>query len=85
MQRISEIDVFDGRMAGRPSKGDRHAFMTRIPRQAADKVRDDAHRLGLSYSDYIAYLVSNAVGVETPLPATSSDTAQRELPLASAS
>lgn len=71
-------------MAGRPSKGDRHAFMTRIPRAAADRVQEDAQRLGISYSDYIAYLVANAVGVETSLPSTSQDR-QEELPLQSAS
>ncbi|MDF9716460.1 hypothetical protein [Nocardioides sp. ChNu-99] len=71
-------------MAGRRSKGDRHAFMTRIPRAAADRVLEDAQRLGISYSDYIAYLVANAVGVETSLPVTPKER-QEELPLQTAS
>ena len=71
---------------GRHSKGDRHAFMTRVPRDAADRVMETADRLGISYSEYIAYLISNGVGLDTPLPTpTKQTTKQEELPLQNAS
>lgn len=43
--------------AGRPSKGDRHAMMTRLPRPVADRVMRLAAQLDLSYSDTLALLV----------------------------
>lgn len=67
---------------GRPSKGDRHQFITRVPRAAADRIQAEADRLDLSYSEYIAYVLANAHGIETPLPEHASYD-QRELPLAS--
>ncbi len=65
---------------GRPSKGDRHTFVTRVPREAADLIQAEADRLGLYYGEYIAYVVSNAHGVSMQLP-TKHDTEQTELPL----
>ncbi|MEJ7831584.1 MAG: hypothetical protein WKF79_01600 [Nocardioides sp.] len=45
----------------------------------------EAEKLGLSYSEYIAYVLANAHDVPTPLPPGRRDRDQRELPLQSAS
>lgn len=45
---------------GRPSKGNRSTLITRPPAELADAVRDEAERLGLTYSDYIANLLAAA-------------------------
>ena len=68
-------------MAGRKSKGDRHAFMTRIPREAADRLIAEAERLDVHYSDLIAHHVAQAYGLDVPLqPRTKSgSTADQEL------
>lgn len=42
---------------GRPSKGDRHAFSTRIPRVYAERVIAYADAIDRSYSDVLADLV----------------------------
>lgn len=42
---------------GRPSKGDRHAFHVRIPRETADRVMAWADATGTTYSDVISELV----------------------------
>lgn len=54
--------------AGRPSKGDRHAFMTRIPRETADALMAEAERLNVTYGDLIAYHVARSLGTSTKLP-----------------
>jgi hypothetical protein len=57
-----------GRMArrpatgGRPSKGNREPLLTRAPADLAQVVRDEADRLGLSYSDYIANVLADKHG-----------------------
>lgn len=66
---------------GRPSKGDRHTFVTRVPRAAADLVQAEADKLGLSYSEYIAYVLSTHHGIAVTLPADG----QESLPLQNAS
>lgn len=66
---------------GRPSKGDRHTFMTRVPRAAADLIQEEAHRRGTSYSEYIAYVLATAHGVDMPEPTASTDYEQKELDL----
>lgn len=63
---------------GRPSKGDRHTFVTRVPRAAADRVQAEADKLGLSYSEYIAYVLSAAHGIQVDLPVPNT---QEALPL----
>lgn len=70
---------------GRPSKGDRHVFISRVPRAAADRIMAEAEKLGLSYSEYIAYVLANAHDIPTPLPPGRRDRDQKELPLQSAS
>ncbi|GAA1836162.1 hypothetical protein GCM10009795_096660 [Nocardioides hankookensis] len=54
-------------MAGRKSKGDRHAFMTRVPREAADRLIEEAESLGVPYSDLIAFHVATAYGCDMAL------------------
>lgn len=72
--------------SGRPSKGDRHLFGTRVPRLVADAVQENADKHGLSYSEYIAWVLANAHGFETPMPhGNGTSPAQGRLPLPSAS
>ncbi len=47
---------------GRPSKGDREPLTTRAPTPLAQAVRDDAERLGLTYSDHIANILAAKYG-----------------------
>lgn len=70
-----------GNRGGRPSKGDRHVFMTRVPRAAADLVQQRAEELGVSYSEVIAHAVGEYVGVDVPLQ-PAKDLHQKELPIA---
>ena len=48
---------------GRPSKGKREQLLTRAPSDLAQAVRDEAERLDLTYSDYIANVLAAAHGV----------------------
>ena len=45
---------------GRPSKGAREQLLTRAPTGLAQAVRDEAERLDLTYSDYIANVLAAA-------------------------
>lgn len=47
---------------GRPSKGNREPLLTRAPADLAQVVRDEAERLGLSYSEYIANVLADKHG-----------------------
>ncbi len=47
---------------GRPSKGKRQPLLTRAPAELAQVVRNEADRLGLSYSDYIANVLADKHG-----------------------
>ncbi len=72
--------------SGRPSMGDRHFFGTRVPRQVADLVQETADKHGLSYSEYLAWIIANAHGFETPMPTgNGASPDQGRLPMASAS
>ena len=51
---------------GRPSKGEREPVLTRLPRQLADRLRDEADDQGLTYSDWLGNLVAKHSG-EPPL------------------
>jgi hypothetical protein len=64
---------------GRSSKGDRHAFLTRIPREAADQVIAEAEARGMPYGEYIAILVSRAHGYEVALPDPITPVPQQEV------
>lgn len=62
---------------GRPSKGDREPLTTRAPTPLAQAVRDDADRLGLTYSDHIANILAAKYGF--PPVSTPKDEAQMQL------
>ncbi|GAA1495391.1 hypothetical protein [Paeniglutamicibacter kerguelensis] len=47
---------------GRPSKGDRHVFTTRIPTSQAEKIFAVAKAQGISASDFIADIVLEQLG-----------------------
>lgn len=51
---------------GRPSKGERHLFQSRVPLDVRDFVFAEATRLGVTYSDYIARLLVEHAGTEPP-------------------
>lgn len=62
---------------GRPSKGVREQLLTRAPAELAQAVRDQAERLNLTYSDYIANVLAAAHGF--PPVAEPKDDAQMRL------
>ena len=67
---------------GRPSKGDRDQFMTRPARPVGDRVRQEAARLGYdSYSDFIAAVLAEKVGLAELAPAPVHPPMDEELPL----
>lgn len=65
---------------GRPSKGDRHAFMVRLPQEAADEVFRRAEVTGQYWTDLISELVVAGLEV-TPAPKRSR---QRKRPVQAA-
>lgn len=46
--------------SGRPSKGERHAFATRVPMVYAERVVAGANETGLPYGEFIARLIALA-------------------------
>jgi len=54
---------------GRPSKGDRDAFMTKPARPVGDAIRRNAEQLGLNYGDYIAGILARELGMPEYAPA----------------
>ncbi|WP_193614317.1 hypothetical protein [Nocardioides lijunqiniae] len=76
------------RKGGRPSKGDRHLFQSRVPRDLAETVMDEAERLGLNYSDYIAAVLAAKHNFELPAHynnTASDNTVQEAFPMQTAS
>jgi hypothetical protein len=75
---------FDGAMArngiGRPSKGDRDAFMTKPARPVGDAIRQRAHAAGMTYGDYIADILARELGMPQYAPAVS-HAHDQELPI----
>lgn len=53
---------------GRRSRGQRKAILTRLPAPLAELALAEADARGLSHSEYLAILVAQAHGFETPLP-----------------
>ena len=74
---------------GRPSKGKRYPFMSRVPQDLAEVVMEEAEKRGLSYSDYIALVLAERHDVKLPdhfhPPATPDQTIQETLPMQTAS
>lgn len=68
-----------GRGPGRPSKGDRHVFLTRVEFDAGDAAMLEAVRRGLTYSEYLANVVAAAHGYSAPMPDPVLDLAQLEV------
>ena len=68
---------------GRKSKGDRDNFAVKPMRPVGDVIRANADRLGMTYGEYCAAVLSNALGMPeyAPQPVTSD---QQELPLKTA-
>lgn len=85
---FNESMRFTGPMArinrGRPSKGDRDAFMTKPARPVGDAIRHNAEELGMTYGDYIASILARELGMpeHAPVPPHSND---EELPIKTAS
>jgi hypothetical protein len=70
---------------GRPSKGDRELFVTRVPKPVALVIRERAEELDLSYSEYLAGLLATALEMPQHAPSAPKDRDQEELPLTRAS
>ena len=65
---------------GRPSKGDRDAFMTKPARPIGDAIRERAHAAGMSYGDYIADILARELGMPQYAP-TIPHAQDQELPI----
>lgn len=84
---VTETPGLDGRMArnrvasgGRPSKGPRHAFLSRVPMDAATRLMEEADELDVSYSELIAHVIGERYGLHVPMK-SGSDRGQKELAL----
>lgn len=55
--------------SGRPSKGDRHAFMTRVPMEVARDIIGSADANDVSYSELLAALAEIGLRHRDELPA----------------
>jgi len=69
---------------GRPSKGDRYAAKTRLPRPVADAVWALHDQTGAAVSDIIARFVALGLGMPEQAPALPESFNQEELQLKSA-
>lgn len=65
---------------GRPSKGDRDAFMTKPARPLGDMIRHNAEELGMTYGDYITSILARELGMPEYAPVPPPTNAQ-ELPI----
>lgn len=66
---------------GRPSKGSRGHLVTRPHTELDALVREAAHRLGMSVSDYMAWQLAVAHGRPELAPPLPGDSAQGLLPI----
>lgn len=75
------------RKGGRPHKGKRHLFQTRVPQNLADIVMDQAAANGLNYSDYLASVIAKAHNYPDPVVSRggSDSSVQEEFPMQTAS
>jgi hypothetical protein len=83
---MAVVNQSSGRRIGRPSKGDRDVFYTRMPRPVGDLIRTMSEETGVAISDIIAGLAARGLGMEQYAPALPDvfDEHQQELPLKSA-
>ncbi|MFK4298191.1 hypothetical protein ABH924_003352 [Arthrobacter sp. GAS37] len=51
---------------GRPSKGDRRLLKTRVPEEHVAVYEKERQKLGLDWTDWIAYKLATAEGLELP-------------------
>lgn len=74
---------------GRPRRGERHLFQSRVPTDLAETVKDAAEQRGLTYSDYIAVVLAEKHDYRLPdhypVKRTDSDSVQEELQMQTAS
>lgn len=63
---------------GRPSKGDRHAFKTRIAMPVAERLVAEADARGMPWGDYIEAVVAQAHGFDVVLPEKRVDDPQQQ-------
>ena len=68
---------------GRPSKGERDAFLTKPAVPVGELIRDNAEALGMSFGDYISAIVANHLGMPQYAPQPL-HLDQQELPLKTA-
>ncbi len=68
---------------GRPSKGERDAFLTKPALPVGELIRANSENLGMSYGDYISAIVANHLGLPEYAPHPSMSE-QEELPLKTA-
>jgi len=68
---------------GRKSKGDRDNFAVKPMRPVGDVIRANADRLGMTYGEYCAAILSTALGMPEYAPPTNA-VEQQELPLKTA-
>lgn len=62
---------------GRPSAGQRHALLTRLPQRVADRVIDEAESRGMSHSAYVAAVLARAHDFDADMPPRSSEVAEQ--------
>lgn len=62
---------------GRPSAGPRHALLTRLPRQVADRVINEAEARGMSHSAYAAAILAEAHGFAVDIPPRQAEVAEQ--------
>ncbi|WP_420116568.1 hypothetical protein [Micromonospora sp.] len=65
---------------GRPSKGQRDAFIVRPPTSLGNEIRAAADSQGMTYQDYLLTLVAVAMGMPEYAPATPPRAEQISLP-----
>jgi hypothetical protein len=66
---------------GRPSKGDRDAFMVRPPRAVGNAIRERAEQAGMHYGEYIAAVLACAVDMPDLAPLAATPANQEALPI----
>jgi predicted HicB family RNase H-like nuclease len=66
------------RKGGRPHKGNRHLFQSRVPQPLAELVMEQAAAAGLTINDYLASVIADAHDYPLPVNRTGSDNSVQE-------